>query len=93
MFDFCKKKKKENSSFARSTLAHRAPKAMSLYRSTLTRTVKSRDFREDALIIIGTLKQQRQPRLRKCLLKSEVALIALLPSCSIRQMLAIFFWI
>ena len=44
MFDFCKKKKKENSSFARSTLAHRAPKAMSLYRSTLTRTFKSRDF-------------------------------------------------
>ena len=75
MFDFCKKKKKENSSFARSTLAHRAPKAMSLYRSTLTRTFKSRDFRGDALIMIETLKQQRQRRLRKCLLKSEIALL------------------
>ena len=78
MFDFCKKKekkKKKTPPLQGLDCRPSSPKAMSLYRSTLTRTVKSRGFREDALMIIETLKQQRQRRLRKCLLKREVALL------------------
>ena len=74
MFDFCKKKEKRKLLLCKVDSRPSSPKAMSLYRSTLTRTVKSRDFREDALIIIETLTQQRQRRLRKRLSKSDVAL-------------------
>ena len=74
---FLQKKKKEKRKLLLCKVDSRpsSPKAMSLYGRTLTRTVKSRDFREDALIIMETLKQRRQRRLRKCLLKSEVALL------------------
>ena len=74
MFDFCKKRRRKLL-LCKVGSRPSSPKATSLYRSTLTRTVKSRDFREDALIIMETLKQHRQRRLRKCLLKSEVALL------------------